>query len=230
MHPCRGGRVAQAVLGRATQGRSLSPVQTIEEHCCMQGIMYGGQSTEGHLGDAWLLDSGTMTWQQTATTDFGGFSDAAKAWHAAAVLKCTDVRPPGLLEAHLSEEVAAAILCWMCQHTLCFCNNSFTQRRQSSIAVCTGASECFNQAQKDDCPEGRPSCHAWLSGNVALLDERKKGLQLTCQCAHAIRVDGQDDLYTALPLHALRCAGRPAGGVWRGAQRSSRATRQGGAG
>ena len=85
-------------------------MQTIEEYCCMQGIMYGGQSTEGHLGDAWLLDSGTMTWQQTATTDFGGFSDAAKAWHAAAVLKCTDVRPPGLLEAHLSNEAVAAIL------------------------------------------------------------------------------------------------------------------------
>lgn len=69
--------------------------------------MYGGQSTEGHLGDAWLLDSGTMTWQQTATTDFGGFSDAAKAWHAAAVLKCTDVRSRGLLQACVLEAIAA---------------------------------------------------------------------------------------------------------------------------
>lgn len=59
----------------------------------MQGCLYGGQNTEGHLGDAWLFDAETMTWQQTATSDFGGFSDAAKAWHAAAVLKCTDVSP-----------------------------------------------------------------------------------------------------------------------------------------
>ena len=122
MHPCRVAQVAQAIPGRATQGRSPSGVQTIEEDCCMQGIMYGGQSTEGHLGDAWLLDSGTMTWQQTATTDFGGFSDAAKAWHAAAVLKCTDVRPPGLLETCLSEEAIAAIICWVCLHRHCFCD------------------------------------------------------------------------------------------------------------
>ena len=57
----------------------------------VQGCLYGGQNTEGHLGDAWLFDSESMTWQQTATSDFGGFSDAAKAWHAAAVLKCADV-------------------------------------------------------------------------------------------------------------------------------------------
>lgn len=57
----------------------------------MQGCLYGGQNTEGHLGDAWLFNSESMTWQQTATSDFGGFSDAAKAWHAAALLKCTDV-------------------------------------------------------------------------------------------------------------------------------------------
>ena len=57
----------------------------------MQGCLYGGQNEEGHLGDAWLFDAQAMTWQQTATSDFGGFSDAAKAWHAAAVLKCTDV-------------------------------------------------------------------------------------------------------------------------------------------
>ena len=82
-------------------------MQTIEEHHLMQGIMYGGQSTEGHLGDAWLLDSGTMTWQQTATTDFGGFSDAAKAWHAAAVLKCTDVRLSMPPDARVSKAVAA---------------------------------------------------------------------------------------------------------------------------
>jgi len=58
----------------------------------MQGCLYGGQSTDGHLGDAWLFDSESMTWQLTATSDFGGFCDAAKAWHAAAVLKCADVR------------------------------------------------------------------------------------------------------------------------------------------
>lgn len=110
-------------------------MQTTEESRCTQGIMYGGQSTEGHLGDAWLLDSGTMTWQQTARTDFGGFSDAAKAWHAAAVLKCTDVRPPGLLEAHLSKEARCCRSIWMCQHTFCFCSSSFTQRRQSSPAL-----------------------------------------------------------------------------------------------
>ena len=57
----------------------------------LQGCLYGGQNTEGHLGDAWLFNSESMTWQQTATSDFGGFSDAAKAWHAAAVLKCADV-------------------------------------------------------------------------------------------------------------------------------------------
>ena len=57
----------------------------------MQGCLYGGQNEEGHLGDAWLFDAEAMTWQQTATSAFGGFSDAAKAWHAAAVLKCTDV-------------------------------------------------------------------------------------------------------------------------------------------
>ena len=94
----------------AWQGRSRrEPVQSeaIEEQHCVQGIMYGGQSTEGHLGDAWLLDSSTMAWQTSATSDFGGFSEAAKAWHAAAVLKCTDVRPQGLLEASVSEGIAA---------------------------------------------------------------------------------------------------------------------------
>ena len=59
----------------------------------VQGCLYGGHNTEGHLGDAWLFDSDSSTWQQTATSDFGGFSDAAKAWHAAAVLKCADVSP-----------------------------------------------------------------------------------------------------------------------------------------
>ncbi len=57
----------------------------------MQGCLYGGQNEGGHLGDAWLFNAEAVTWQQTATFDLGGFSDGAKAWHAAAILKCTDV-------------------------------------------------------------------------------------------------------------------------------------------
>ena len=29
----------------------------------VQGCLYGGQNTEGHLGDAWLFNSESMTWQ-----------------------------------------------------------------------------------------------------------------------------------------------------------------------
>ena len=39
-----------------------------------------------------------------------------------------------------------------------------------------------------------------MFGNVALLDVRKKGLQLTCQCERAVRVDSLGGLYTLVSL------------------------------
>jgi hypothetical protein len=57
-----------------------------------QGCLYGGSSEEGPRADAWLFDAQALAWQQTATSDFGGFPGAAKAWQAAALLEGHDVR------------------------------------------------------------------------------------------------------------------------------------------
>ena len=57
-----------------------------------QVCLYGGANQDFRLGDVWIFDGERLAWEQTEKSDFGGFSGAAKAWHAAAVLESTEVR------------------------------------------------------------------------------------------------------------------------------------------